>query len=86
MTIIIASNPRAGTNTHSCSGNILKSNEQHAQEKEYNLTRKRKLKATIDATIEQIDDIIKGLAAETGISFTKACNYVHLGGHILKGR
>jgi hypothetical protein len=86
MTITIASNPRAGTDTHSGSGNIPKSNEQRAQEKEHNLARKRKLKAAIDAAIEQIDDIIEGLAAETGIGFTKACNYVHLGGRIFKGR
>ena len=85
MTITIASNPRVGTDTHSGSGNIPKSNEQRVQEKEHNLARKRKLKATIDAAIEQINNIIEGLATETGIGFTKACNYVHLGGHIFKG-
>ena len=85
MIITTTCNPGAGANTHSSPGNISKSDKQHVQKSEYNLARKRKIKTAIDATINQIDDIIKGLATKTGIGFTKACNYVHLGRCIFKG-
>jgi hypothetical protein len=86
ITIPPTSRPRAGTNAPSCSERACKSDEQRAQEKEHKLARKVKIKAAVDVAIDQIDDIIEGLAAETGIGFKQACSYVHLGGRIFKGR
>ncbi|KAH9966230.1 hypothetical protein BGW80DRAFT_1462373 [Lactifluus volemus] len=86
ITIPPTSRPGAGTNAPSCSERARKSDEQRAQEKEHKLARKVKIKAAVDVAIDQIDDIIEGLAAETGIGFKQACSYVHLGGRIFKGR
>jgi hypothetical protein len=63
-----------------------KSNEQRARAKEDATARKRSLRIAVDVAIEQIDDIIEALAREQGIGFTQACNYVHLGGRVFKGR
>ncbi|KAI0245000.1 hypothetical protein BJV78DRAFT_1159290 [Lactifluus subvellereus] len=84
MTVSSTSEPRVKSKARAKPA--PKSDEQHAREKEDNITRKMKLKAAIDTAIGQIDDIIGALADEYNIGFSQACSYVHLGARVFKDR